>query len=256
MKALAPALLIFYFLSGCSADKNEKLTIATSANMQYAIHELVLAFTEETGVKCRVVVSSSGKLTAQIVAGAPYDVFVSADMKYPVSLFNKGLTIAEPQIYAEGKLVLWSVHDEIDPSIDVLTNHKIKHIALANPKTAPYGSAAMEVMDYYKITDSVKSKLAYGESVSQTSRFITSGTAQIGLTAKSVVLSPQVNGQGKWIDINSNTHKPIQQGVVLLNNRKEYLEHAKKFQEFLLSRNAKEILDKFGYNVPATAQNN
>ena len=256
MKVVLPSLLIFYFLSGCSSDKSQKLTIATSANMQYAIHELVLSFTKETGVKCQIVVSSSGKLTAQIVAGAPYDVFVSADMKYPKSLFNKGLTTAEPEIYAEGKLVLWSILDDINPSIEILTNSQIKHIALANPKTAPYGSAAMEVMDYYKITDSVNSKLVFGESISQTSRFITSGTAQIGFTAKSVVLSPQVKGQGKWIEIKSNTYKPIAQGVVILNNRKEYLDQAKKFQDFLLSSVGKEILDKFGYNVPVPAQIN
>src|SRR5690606_22048387 len=142
------------------------------------------------------------------------------------------------------------------PSIEILTSPQIKYIALANPKTAPYGSAALEVMDYYKITDNIKPKLVYGESISQTSRFITSGTAQIGFTAKSVVLSPQVSGQGKWIDINNNTHKPIEQGVVILNNRKKYLEHAKKFQEFLLSPKGKKILDKFGYNVPVPAQIN
>src|SRR5690606_25861011 len=118
------------------------------------------------------------------------------------------------------------------------------------------GSAAIEVMDYYKITEKIKPKLVYGESISQTSRFITSGTAQIGFTAKSVVLSPQVKGLGKWIDLHSDTHKPIAQGVVILNNRKEYLPHAKKFQEFLLSPRGKEILDKFGYNVPAPAQIN
>jgi len=256
MKVVARALIIFYFLSGCGTNESQKLTIATSANMQYAIHSLVSTFTRETGIQCEVVVSSSGKLTAQIVAGAPYDVFVSADMKYPENLFNKGLTIAQPEIYAEGKLVLWSTNDEINPSIEILTNKQIKHIALANPKTAPYGSAAMEVMDYYKITESVKPKLVYGESISQTSRFITSGAAQVGFTAKSVVLSPHVNEPGKWIEIKSNTYKPIAQGVVVLNNRKEYLEQAKKFQDFLLSSVGKEILDKFGYNAPAPAQIN
>lgn len=251
---MARVLIFFYFLSGCSTNENQKLTIATSANMQYAIHDLVSTFTMETGILCEVVVSSSGKLTAQIATGAPYDVFVSADMKYPAHLFNKGFTIAKPEIYAEGKLVLWSTSDKINPSIEILTNNQIKHIALANPKTAPYGSAAMEVMDYYKITEIVKPKLVYGESISQTSRFITSGTAQIGFTAKSVVLSPQVKGKGKWIEIEGNTYKPIAQGVVILNNRKEHLEQAKKFQEFLLSSVGKEILDKFGYNVSAPSQ--
>src|SRR5690606_14994708 len=122
---------------GCSSDKGQKLTIATSANMQYAIPELVLAFTRETGVQCEVIVSSSGKLTAQIVAGAPYDVFISADMKHPEALFKKSLTTAKPEVYAEGKLILWTTNDEINPSIEILTNKQIKYIALANPKTAP-----------------------------------------------------------------------------------------------------------------------
>src|SRR5690606_31080574 len=117
--------------------------------------------TRETGVQCEVIVSSSGKLTAQIVAGAPYDVFISADMKHPEALFKKSLTTAKPEVYAEGKLILWTTNDEINPSIEILTNKQIKYIALANPKTAPYGSAAMEVMDYYKITDSVNSKLVF-----------------------------------------------------------------------------------------------
>lgn len=243
-------LLIGIFLAtGCANTETEKLTIAAAANMQFVMTELSTIYKKETGIPCDFIVGSSGKLTAQIKEGAPFDLFVSADMKYPMELYNSNLTDTEPKIFAYGSLVLWTMNESIEPSIESLTSEKIDHIGLANPKTAPYGKAAVKVIEHYKLTDSLKNKLVYGESISQTNQFIVSKAADIGFTAKSVILSPQIKNKGHWVDIPANLHSPIAQGVVVLKNRESQIENAKRFQDFLLSEKGKEILIKFGYSL-------
>lgn len=241
------AVLILSF--SCKERKNDKLIIATAANMQFAVKEIIKQFSEQTGVGCEIVVGSSGKLTAQIKEGAPYDVFISADMKYPKELFNSGFTNEKAKTYAYGKLVLWTMNDEIIPSIDSLTSKNIKHIAIANPKMAPYGIAAKESLEYYNIFDKIESKLVFGESISQTNRFITSNAAQIGLTAKSVVLSPQMKGKGNWIEIDTKTYSPIAQGIVILKNKRNNSEKANQFYNFIFSNKGKNVLINFGYLI-------
>ena len=241
-------LLLIIIFTACQQESNEKLRIATAANMQLVMPELVKNFTEITGVECEIITSSSGKLTAQIIEGAPFDIFVSADMKYPLELFNKGFTLTEPKIYAYGKLVLWTIHNDIEPSIKVLTKSKIKHIAVANPKIAPYGLASFEALKYYNVIDSVQDKLVFGESISQTNQFITSKAAEIGFTSKSVVLSNQL--KGKWFEIDSAIYTPIAQGITLLKNSSDHPKEAQQFYDFMFSTKGKEILDKFGYSVP------
>lgn len=216
--------------------------------MQFVMVELIENFTKKTGIECETIISSSGKLTAQITEGAPFDIIVSADMKYPLKLFKNGLTITKPQIYAYGKLVLWSMNNDIEPSIEILTKSEITHIALANPKTAPYGLASIDVLKHYHILDSIQHKLVYGESISQTNQFITSKAAEIGFTSKSVVMSTKT--KGKWIGINSELHTPIAQGIALLKNRNNHSKEAKLFYDFMFSTKGKEILNKFGYSVP------
>lgn len=216
--------------------------------MQFVMVELIENFTKKTGIECETIISSSGKLTAQITEGAPFDIIVSADMKYPLKLFKNGLTITKPQIYAYGKLVLWSMNNDIEPSIEILTKSEITHIALANPKTAPYGLASIDVLKHYHILDSIQHKLVYGESISQTNQFITSKAAEIGFTSKSVVMSTKT--KGKWIGINPELHTPIAQGIALLKNRNNHSKEAKLFYDFMFSTKGKEILNKFGYSVP------
>ncbi len=138
------------------------LTIATAANVQFAMQKLIRTFTQETGIKCHMILSSSGKLTAQINAGAPFDVFVSADVKYPQELYENGLTQEPPKIYAYGKLVIWSFNEPIDSSFEILASEKIQHIAIANPKTAPYGAAAVEALKHYGVYQTTKEKLVFG----------------------------------------------------------------------------------------------
>jgi len=241
------SVLSISLLFGCQQKASKKLTIATAANMQFAMEALTQAFKEQSGIDCESIVSSSGKLTAQIQEGAPFDVFVSADLKYPAELFQNGFSTQTPTVYSYGRLVLWTLVEDLQPSMELLTDDKIKHIALANPKTAPYGNATMEIINHYNIFSQVKEKLVYGESIAQTNQFITSKAAEVGFTAKSVVLSSAMKGQGKWIEIADSLYTPIAQGVIILNNRQDQLVKARKFHDFLLSSEGKEILDKFGY---------
>lgn len=245
------AMLLFCFtaFTGCHEKENDQLKIAVAANMQFAMKELVKSFKEETGIACDLIVGSSGQLTAQIKSGAPYDVFVSADMKYPSELFNTGYSNARPAIYAFGKLVIWSMTDSVQPSIDMLKSAAVKHIAVANPATAPYGAAAIEVLNHHHVYQEVKSKLVYGESISQTNQFIISKSAEVGFTAKSVVLSPEMKGKGNWTDINEPDYTRIAQGVVVLKHSGSHNTDAQKFYDFLFSPKAKDILGNFGYSV-------
>ena len=241
-------LLLILVITACSQKNTKKLTIATASNMQFAITELVQAFTEQSGIECETIISSSGKLTAQIMEGAPFDIIVSADMKYPEELFKNGFTTSEPKIYAYGTLVLWSMENDVEVSISSLTKNDIKHIAIANPKTAPYGLASIEVLKHYNIIDSLQHKLVYGENISQTNQFITSKAAEIGFTSKSVVIANKT--KGKWVEINSNIYTPILQGIAVIKNNNNNSKEAKQFYDFMFSPKGKEILDKFGYSVP------
>ncbi|MEM7485014.1 MAG: molybdate ABC transporter substrate-binding protein [Bacteroidota bacterium] len=242
--------LFLWMLLGCNNHgTSEKITIAAAANMRYAIEELTYTFTKETGIQCDLVISSSGTLTAQIKEGAPYDVFISADTKYPNDIYTSGLAKNPPKIYAYGKLVLWTMTKNIVPSISILNEDRIDHIAVANPKIAPYGKAAISVLNHYKLLDKIEGKLVYGESISQTNQFILSASAELGFTSLSVVLAPELKEKGTWIELESHLYEPIAQSVVQITHEKVNANSSKKFYDFLFSKKAKEILKNFGYSV-------
>jgi molybdate transport system substrate-binding protein len=242
-------LMLSLLFAGCQQEKKQPLIVATAANMQFAMKAIVHQFSRETGVSCKVIISSSGKLTAQIKSGAPYDVFVSADMKYPETLYKDGFGVAPPQVYAYGKLVLWSLKKQDTLSLQELAKQKIKHIALANPKTAPYGVAAVDVLKNAGLYKKVENKLVYGESIAQTNQFIMSGTADIGFTAQSVVMAPEVKGKGTWMAINPDLYKPIAQGILILKKGKKYNKDANKLVDFIFAKGGRVMLEKYGYNV-------
>lgn len=246
-------IAFLWVFNSCNSSSSRKegfqpLTIATAANMQFAMETLTKAFTEETGILCELTISSSGKLTAQIKEGAPYDVFVSANMKYPNELYKQGMTVEKPKVYAHGKLVLWSMKEGLLPTLELLDDSSISHIALANPKTAPYGMAAEEVLKGEGLYDRLESKLVFGESIAQTNQFIITQSAEVGFTSMSVVLSPQMKDKGKWIELAPSLYSPIEQGIVVLKKDTE-IENAEIFYDFIFSPKAKKILEEFGYLV-------
>ncbi|WP_291866819.1 molybdate ABC transporter substrate-binding protein [Maribacter sp.] len=238
------------FTISCKQDSNEKpILIATAANMQEAMQLLVEDFTKKTGIKCQLVVSSSGKLTAQIKAGAPYNILVSADMKYPEEIYKSGYAITPPKVYAYGKLVLWSANSKITPSISFLKKDAIQHIAIANPKTAPYGRATEDVLSYYNLKELLMHKFVIGESISQTNQFIHSQAAEIGFTAMSTITSEKIKKKGNWVALDTNTYRPIKQCVIVINKEAESNKKAKNFYSYLSSKEAQLTLTKFGYSI-------
>jgi molybdate transport system substrate-binding protein len=242
-------IFIIHAFSYCNLPPEKSINIATAANVQFAMDTIAAIFEKETGIKANIILGSSGKLTAQILQGAPYDIFVSANMKYPMEIYKKNMALRKPEVYAYGSLVLWTLKDSVDPDITILTNTEIRRIAIANPKTAPYGIAALELLQNLGIFEQIKDKLVYGESISQVNQFITSKTADIGFSAKSVVLSSKMKNMGSWSVIDSLKYTPIEQGALIIKKDEAHLKEAEKFLSFLFSTKVKCILSDFGYKT-------
>lgn len=236
--------LLVTITSSCQSSYDPPLLIATAANMQSPMKALIKEFERQRGVKCDLSVASSGKLSTQILNGAPFDIFVSADTAYPVQLFKEQLTLGKPKIYAYGRLCLCTTKplDKIAFSPSTLAG--IDKIAIANPDIAPYGKAALEALE--KVYPDHESKLIYGESIGQTALFIKSGAAEVGILAKSMQKSIEEDN-GKCLDIEPSLYTPIAQAVVILKGSKQK-DAAFEFQQFLISDSGKLILNKFGYS--------
>lgn len=248
MRMLAAPLL----LALCSAAAADTLTVAVAANVQYAFDDIQEAFKKETGHDLKPVYNSSGKFTAQILNGAPFDVFLSADMEYPEKLHKEGHAAASPKVYAYGTLVLWTMKDiDLVNWRNALASPAVAKIAVANPKTAPYGRETMKALAHYKLDESLAKKFVFGESISQTNQYIHSRAADAGFTAKSVVVSPEMQGQGKWIDLPKESYQPIAQGIVILKHGQQNNPTlARQFHDFVLAAKSRAILERYGYQLP------
>jgi molybdate transport system substrate-binding protein len=232
--------------------KAGQITVAAAANVQFTLDELKAEFTRETGIDVKTVIGSSGKLTSQIENGAPFDVFMSADMKYPQRVSADGMASNSPKVYAYGYLVLWTFKDtDLSKGVAGLSDSSVKKIAIASPQAAPYGLQAVNAMTYSHLYPGIASKLVYGESIAQTNQFITTGAADIGFTAKSVVLAPNMKGKGKWGEVDPRSYEPIAQGVIMLKYAQQnHAGDAQKFYDFLFSAPAQDIFKKYGYKLP------
>lgn len=226
----------------------QHLRIAVAANAQFVAKTLAAEFKKETGVDAELVVGASGKFTTQIEQGAPFDVFLSADMKYPQELYDKCFTTAKPKEYAYGTLVIWTTKKDLGLSKGLysLTNPAVGKIAVANPKLAPYGEAAIQALTHLKLLEKVQPNIVYGESIAQVNQYLLTGATDVALTAKSVVLDPSESSKGKWVEVKSNLYQPIAQGVVILKTAAGN-KQAQQFYNFIFSKQAKQIFKKYGY---------
>lgn len=229
------------------------ITIAVAANVSYAIGELKAEFNKiYPDIKVNETLTSSGKLTAQIKNGAPYDIFMSANMKYPNALYKDGLAVTRPLVYAQGSLAYLSAKKlDYSKGIKLVVDKGIKKIAIANPKTAPYGKAAVEAMKNGGVLPAVENKFVYAESISQTVTYALTAT-DVGFIAKSTLYSGKMSQYKKgvnWEDVNPKLYTPINQGIVLLKHGEANSE-ANAFYAFMLSAKAKKILNDYGYLVP------
>ena len=244
--------IILFFLLGLALTAGE-ITIAVAANVSYAIDDLKQAFTKHhPDTKIRVILGSSGKLTAQIRNGAPYGLFMSADMAYPKILYKEGIAVTKPAVYAKGMLALFSPKPrDFSKGLKLLENPAIRRIAIANPNTAPYGKAALEALKKSGVYDRVKEKLIYAESVSQTVAY-TMTAADAGFIAKSSLFSPKMRKfreRTHWVTVDPSFYHPIDQGIVLLKNGMND-KRCRDFYDFILSDEARSIFRRYGYRVP------
>jgi len=230
-----------------------KITVAVSANVSYAIEDLKKEFNSlYPNTKVQVILGGTGKLVAQIKHKAPYDILMGANMIYPLSLYKSGEAITRPLVYAQGSLALIGAKKfDLSKGLEILKDSSVKKIAVANPKTAPYGTATFEALKNAKLLKSIKEKFVYAESISQTVTYATKAT-DFGFIAKSSLFSPRMSHFKKginWIDVDSKLYTPIDQGIVLLKHGERSME-ASAFYAFILSKKAKSIFEKFGYRVP------
>ncbi len=243
-------ILVFVFL-GLVSLYGEKINIAVAANVSYAIDDLIKEFNKTNpDTEVQVTLGSSGKLTAQIKNGAPYDLFMAANMKYPEALEKDEIAVTKPIVYAQGSLAMLSAKKiDFSKGLALLKEDKIKKIAIANPKTAPYGKATIEALKNAKID--VTKKFVYGESISQTVSYAITA-ADLGFIAKSSLYSPKMKKFEKnsnWVDVDPKLYTPINQGIVILRKAKSSKD-TKAFYDFILSDSAKKIFKEFGYLVP------
>ena len=231
----------------------QTITIALAANVSYAMDELQAAFAQKSpNTKLRIIIGGSGKLTAQIKNGAPYDIFMSANMRYPEALYQQHIAITKPRIYAEGALAILSTKPrDLTQGIKIVSDAKIQRIAIANPKTAPYGKATLEALKNAQVYTIAKPKLIFGESIAQTVTYAMTA-ADIGFIAKSALYSKKMQQFKKdtnWIEVDKNLYTPIAQGIVILKHATAN-PAAQAFYNFILTQEAQNIFKKYGYNMP------
>jgi len=250
VKLLKLLLASFAFVSALAA---QTITVAAAANMKYAITDIAKEFTKESGIGVKIITGSSGKLTQQIMSGAPYDAFLSADVEYPAKLAQGGYATTASQVYAFGTLILWSATGaDLSKGVAVVADPSVKNIALANPKTAPYGIEAMNAMKYYKVADDAAGKIITAESISQVGAYVTTKAVDVGFMAKSIVLAPEMKNAGRWVEVDDKAYNTIDQAMVgLKNGSPENQIATKKFLRYISSPKAITILKANGYGIPA-----
>ena len=243
------ALLVFAIVASGTAQA-QRLLIAAASDLKYALDTLVVVFRQShPNVTVDVVYGSSGKLYEQISHGAPFDLYFSADISYPENLHAKGLTASEVIGYGKGRIVFWSRTLKSLDNFKILSDPSIRKIAIANPQHAPYGRRAVEALRYYEVYRPAERKLVFGENISQAAQFATTGAADAGILALSLVLSPTFKAlKGNYWLIPESAHEPLEQGFVILKASKQK-EAATQFRDFIGSPVAMSILVRYGFQA-------
>jgi molybdate transport system substrate-binding protein len=247
--------LCMFVITGVDRSVAEETTIAAASDLNFAFREIVTEYEKTTGNHVRLALGSSGNFYAQIQNGAPFDLYFSADIAYPRKLEEAGLTVpGSVYQYAVGRIVLWAgngSHLDLSKGLEVLRDPTIKKIAIANPKHAPYGRAAVAAMEYCKVYDQVKDKLVLGENISQAAQFVESGAADVGIVALSLALAPPMAAAGRYWEIPADAYPPIEQGAVMLRGGKNQ-ESAKAFLSFIQGVEGQIVMNRYGFVVPTT----
>ena len=227
-------------------------TIAVAANMKDAFAEIAAEFKSTGKPEMRVVYGSSGNFAAQIMNGAPFSLFIAADEQFPLELFKNGKTVDDGSVYAIGKLVIITKTSSgihlLDGRADIAKAiSKANKVAIAKPELAPYGRAAVQYLRAEGLWDLAKDKLVYADNVGAATTYVASGAADLGFTAFSLALSPELLKQTSYVAVDTKMYEPIKQRMVLIKGAPQ---EAQDLYRFMQGPKAKAILQKYGYSTP------
>jgi len=238
---------------GVNLSAAQDFTVAAAADLQFAMQDIVTRFEKETGKSVKVVYGSSGNFFQQIQNGAPFDVFFSANLDYAKKL--EAVHLTEPGSYyeyARGKIVLWVPRDsklDLTSGLKVLFDPAVRNIAVANPEHAPYGQAAVAALRNEGVYEKVQGKLVLGENISQAASMVISGSAQAGIVALSLALSPNMKDKGRYVLVPANEYPPIEQACVILRSS-SMKDTAREFLSFTKTPAIRTVLEGYGFEVP------
>jgi molybdate transport system substrate-binding protein len=257
LRPISAILLGFLFLPCARNAHAQSLRIAAASDLQFALADLAEQYEKQSGAKLAITYGSSGNFFAQIQSGAPFDLFFSADISYPRKLIAAGSADADSfVIYAYGHLVIWLSPDspiDLTPAgFRTLLDPRIQKIAIANPEHAPYGRAAVAALQKAGLYERLKSKLVYGENISQAAQFVQSGGAQAGILAMSLTFAPAMKS-GKYWEIPRDLYPPLEQAVVLLKSSSNK-PAARTFLAFLHTESARDTLARYGFTLPSISE--
>jgi molybdate transport system substrate-binding protein len=233
-----------------------QVAIAAASDLTFALAEIIASYRNANpGASISVTYGSSGKLSTQIAQGAPFDLYMSADISYPKQLIALGKALEPITPYGLGKIVLWSTTlDATHLSLSDLRSDKFKHIAIADPAHAPYGLRSQEALQRAGLWDAVQPRLVFGENIAQAAQFVSSGNADAGIVALSIVLSPELVKKGGYSMIPDSLYAPLMQGFVITAYGKgKNISQVINFVRFLTTRNSRDIMEKYGFSVPRQA---
>ena len=247
MRHLGSALLLCVSFTA-SADE---VQVAVAANFTAPMQKIAEAFARDTGHRAVLAFGATGKFYAQINNGAPFDVLLAADEQTPQRLEDEGQGVTGSRFtYAVGSLVLWSAREGyVDPQGRVLTDGDFRHLALANPKTAPYGAAALQTLEKLGLRERLQPRFVQGENIAQTHQFVASGNAELGFIALSQVIEDGRIARGSAWRVPADQHQPIRQDALLLQ-RGEHNPAARALLDYLRSASAVALIRAYGYEVP------
>lgn len=232
------------------ADVADVITVAAASDLRFAFEELAEVFTAASGIRVTFSFGSSGQLREQIVNGAPFDLFASANVAFVDAVVASGRGIAETQAdYALGRIVLWTPEGiEAPDSIEDLANPRFRRIAIANPDHAPYGLAAEQALRSVGVLDEVADRLVYGENISDTLRIARSGNADVGIVALSLVVA---DGSA-YVEVPDRLHEPLRQALVVTSTGARG-RAATRFADFVGSPEGRAVMERYGFVLPAGA---
>jgi molybdate transport system substrate-binding protein len=248
-------LLFFLCFLGVirTASAADALSIAAASDLVFCLEKLNAAFSRtHPDVQMKTSVGSSGNFFAQIKNGAPFDIFLSADVAYPRELIATGAADAASLTpYAIGRIVLWTTRDNVDlaAGFSSVGQPAIKRLAIANPAHAPYGRAAHEALQHAGLWEPIQPRLVLGDNISQTAQFVETGNADAGIVALSLVLSPRLKTVGRYVEIPESAHAPLEQAAVLTKRGTDN-PRARAYLDFLRSAEARTVFDEFGFRLP------